>query len=404
MKLWKKDYSLDTRIEKFTVGNDHILDLDLLEFDCKASAAHARMLNSIGVLTEDDLSSLMAGIDEILELHGRGEFTLREQDEDCHTVIENFLTEKCGDAGKKIHTGRSRNDQVLTAIRLFEKAEIREIGELLDAFGESLDRVSARFGKIEMPGYTHMQKAMPTDVKTWMGSYRAAVNDDKRLLANVVEMIDQCPLGTAAGFGVPVLDLDREMTSKELGFARVMENSMYAQMSRGKFEAIIIGACSSIMFDLNKLASDLTLYNMGEFGLVTLPDKICTGSSIMPQKRNPDVLELIRAKYHVVLGEEFKVKSLISNLISGYNRDIQLTKEPLFTAIETTKSCLDITAFVLDGMTIDEEACKAALTDELYATEKAYKLVKRGVPFREAYRIAANTDAYKKATRSQGDK
>ncbi len=404
MKLWKKDYSLDTRIEKFTVGNDHILDLDLLEFDCKASRAHARMLNSIGVLTEDDLSSLMAGIDEILELHGRDEFTIREQDEDCHTAIENFLTEKCGDAGKKIHTGRSRNDQVLTAIRLFEKAQIREIGELLDALGESLDRVCARFGKIEMPGYTHMQRAMPTDVKMWMGSYRAAVNDDKRLLASVVEMIDQCPLGTAAGFGVPVLDLDREMTSKELGFARVMENPMYAQMSRGKFEAIIIGACTSIMADLNKLASDLTMYNMVEFGLVTLPDKICTGSSIMPQKRNPDVLELIRAKYHVVLGEEVKVKSLISNLISGYNRDIQLTKEPLFTAIETTKSCLDITAFVLDGMTIDEEACKAALTDELYATEKAYELVKRGVPFREAYRIAANTDAYKKATRSTGEK
>ncbi len=404
MKLWKKDYSLDTRIEKFTVGNDHILDLDLLEFDCKASRAHARMLNSIGVLTEDDLSSLMAGIDEILELHGRDEFTIREQDEDCHTAIENFLTEKCGDAGKKIHTGRSRNDQVLTAIRLFEKAQMREIGELLDALGESLDRVCARFGKIEMPGYTHMQRAMPTDVEMWMGSYRAALNDDKRLLASVVEMIDQCPLGTAAGFGVPVLDLDREMTSKELGFARVMENPMYAQMSRGKFEAIIIGACTSIMADLNKLASDLTMYNMVEFGLVTLPDKICTGSSIMPQKRNPDVLELIRAKYHVVLGEEFKVKSLISNLISGYNRDIQLTKEPLFTAIETTKSCLDITAFVLDGMTIDEEACKAALTDELYATEKAYELVKRGVPFREAYRIAANTDAYKKATRSTGDK
>lgn len=404
MKLWKKGYTLDQRIERFTVGNDHVLDRELVEHDCAASAAHARMLAKIGILDADELASLEAGLSEILELSRNGEFVISAQDEDCHTAIENHLTERLGDVGKKIHTGRSRNDQVLTALRLYEKAGLAQLQELLEKYSDSLSSAATRFAGIGMPGYTHMQRAMPTTAGTWLGSFRDAAADDAKLLDCALEIIDQCPLGTAAGFGVPVLELDRDMTASELGFSRVMENPMYAQLSRGKFEAMIISACTQILLGLNKLASDLTLFNTSEFAFVVLPDGICTGSSIMPQKKNPDVLELVRASLHVVLGEEVKVKSLISNLVSGYNRDLQLTKEPLFNAVGVTLSCLEVMCVVLDGMEIDEEACRAALTEELFATEKAYRLVKQGMPFREAYRVVASTVALKQATRPNGDR
>jgi argininosuccinate lyase len=387
MKLWDKGENQDSRIGEFTVGNDHILDLRLVKYDCIASKAHAAMLASLGIVLSDELNALEQALDEISALAEKGEFHISVDDEDCHTAIESYLTDRCGEAGRRIHAGRSRNDQVLTALRLYEKNEIVEITQALDLYIEAFSAVVKDFGGIGFPGYTHMQKAMPTTVGTWAGCYVDSAVDNRELLLGILKTIDQSPLGTAAGFGVPVLTLDRDMTANALGFARVMKNPIYAAMSRGKFESIILGGLTQIMLDLNKLAGDLILFNMSELGFVNLPEKICTGSSIMPHKKNPDALELVRAKYHVVLGEEIKIKSLIANLISGYNRDVQLTKEPLFISIDATRSCLNIMSVVLKSLEFDENACNTALSNELFAVEKAYELVERGVPFRDAYRI-----------------
>lgn len=350
MKLWKKHIDPDSRIEKFTVGDDYILDQQLVYFDCKASMAHAKMLYSIGILTQEELSQLLAGLNEIIDLDKQGAFEIRLEDEDCHTAIENYLSAKYGEAGRKIHTGRSRNDQVLTALRLFEKAKLDELKEAINAYDQALQKTILRFGAIVMPGYTHMQKAMPTTVAVWLQSFSCANKDNLLQLSSLRQVLDQNPLGTAAGFGIPSLKLDREMTTRELGFAKVMENPIYAQLSRGKFEAAFISLLSQIMFDLCKLASDLILFNTREFGFVHLSEAICTGSSIMPQKKNPDVLELLRGKYHIVLGEEMKLKSLIGNLISGYNRDIQLSKAPLMYSIQTSLDSLNIAVVVLEEM------------------------------------------------------
>ncbi|MBL6989859.1 MAG: argininosuccinate lyase [Bacteriovoracaceae bacterium] len=391
MKLWKKGYDLNHKIEQFTVGNDPILDLELVQFDCQASSAHAKMLKSIGILSEKELEQLLGGLLEIEKLAASNNFEINVADEDCHTAIENYLVKKFGDTGKKIHTARSRNDQVLTAIRLFEKQKLTQLLELVDSFQKATQLTIKKFGSVEIPGYTHMQKAMPTDIATWLTCFIDSFEDNKLLINSVLEVVDQSPLGTAAGFGVPVLEIDRQMTADLMGFKKVQNNPIYAQLSRGKVESHILHLCSQVMYDLNKLASDLIMQSMVEFGLVTLPVEFCTGSSIMPQKRNPDVLELVRAKYHVVLGEEFKVKSLIGNLISGYNRDTQLTKDPLFTGLGTTMSSLEIMTLVIGGITVEESMCKKALTDELYATKKVYEMVKDGVPFREAYQKIAKS-------------
>ena len=386
MKLWQKDYDLNTEIEKFTVGNDYLLDEKLAAFDCKASIAHAKMLKNIGILKDSELKKLTEGLNEIINLHSKGKFEIKQEDEDCHTAIENFLVKKYGDLGKKIHTARSRNDQVLTALRLYEKDELVKIKELLNRLKEKLEKIAGDYGTVPIPGYTHMQKAMPSSINQWLGCFVSSINDDIKLLNFIYELIDHSPLGSAAGFGVPVFNVDKKLTADLMGFSKVIENPMYAQMSRSKFEASIMHTLSQIMFSLNKLSTDLMMFSMKEFGYVNLPDEFCTGSSIMPQKKNPDVLELMRAKYHVVLGEEFKIKSLVSNLMLGYNRDIQLTKEPLMDSIETTKSCLKIMCLLLEKLKINEKKCKEAMSDELFATEEVYKLVKNGVPFREAYK------------------
>ncbi|MCK5040152.1 MAG: argininosuccinate lyase [Candidatus Aenigmarchaeota archaeon] len=386
MKLWKKNYNLNEKIEKFTVGNDYLLDQKLVKYDCIASIAHAKMLNKIGILTDEELSQLVEGLNEIIDLHSNNNFPISPGDEDCHTAIENYLTSKYGDVGKKIHTARSRNDQVLTALRLYEKDNLKQIRELLMDFKDELNRTAEKYKTISIPGYTHMQKAMPTTIGLWLNSFADAVDDDIPLLDCVFKTIDKSPLGSAAGFGVPNIKIDREYTADLLGFAKVQINPMYCQMSRGKFEFGIINVLSQVMFDLNKLSTDLILFNMKEFGFVEFPDEFCTGSSIMPQKKNPDVLELIRAKYHVVLGEEFKTKSLMGNLISGYNRDIQLTKESLINSVEITQSCLEMMILFLKGIKVNKENCQKAMSKELYATEEAYELVKKGVSFRDAYR------------------
>ncbi|MDD9953180.1 MAG: argininosuccinate lyase [Candidatus Woesearchaeota archaeon] len=377
--LWGTN--VDDTILAFTVGNDYIIDKELLPFDIAASKAHAAMLAKIGVLTGEELEKLTAELDVILT---NKDFEIKLEDEDCHTAIENHLTEKLGDLGKKIHTARSRNDQVLVALRLYEKDTLQNLQKLIQKFMVTTETLAKQHENKPFPGYTHMQKAMPTTVDTWLGSFIAAMQDNVLLVESTLTLIDQNPLGTAAGFGVPVFEIDREFTTEQLGFTKTQENPIYAQMSRGKFEAQILSVFSQVMADLNKLSTDLITFSMQEFGYVTLPKEFCTGSSIMPQKQNPDVLELVRAKYSVVLGEEFKVKNLIGNLLSGYNRDMQLVKEPLFTGMKTTFDCLQIMTLVLEKITIND--CTNAMTKELYATEEAYKLVKNGKPFRDAYK------------------
>ncbi len=389
MKLWDKGTTLDTRVERFTVGNDYILDRALVKHDCRASAAHARMLNAIGVLDAEELLALETALDEIVALDAAGEFEIRPEDEDCHTAIEGYLTEKLGATGRKIHTGRSRNDQVLTTLRLYEKERLDVIRRALCDYDAALGDIVGAEGHVRLPGYTHMQRAMPTTVGAWLGSYRAAARDDLLILDAVAAIIDQNPLGTAAGFGVPVLTLDRDMTTRDLGFARTLENPIYAQLSRGKMEAMLLSACTQILLSINRLASDLMLFTTREFNFVLLSPSVCTGSSMMPQKQNPDVLELLRARYHAVLGEEIKLKSMSANLIAGYHRDLQLTKEPVMRALEATEDCLGILPVVLGGLVFNEARCAAALTPEVYATERALAKVKAGMPFREAYREAA---------------
>ena len=385
MKLWQKKYDVNKEVEKFTVGNDFLLDLKLVCYDCAASIAHAKMLKKIGILNDNELKSMIEGLKEIIRLNKIGKFEIRQEDEDCHTAIENYLVKKCGEIGKKINTARSRNDQVLTALRLYEKDALKEMKVLLVEFCATCNQCIGFYGTIQMPGYTHMQKAMPMTVAMWLGSFVDSMKDAMKLIDAHMSLIDQSPLGSAAGFGVPI-DVNRKMTAEELHFSKVMENPLYCQLSRGKFEADIIHLVSQIMFDLNKLATDILLFSMKEFGYIELPAEICTGSSIMPQKKNPDVLLLVRAKYHVVAAEEFKVKNIMSNLMSGYNRDVQLTKEPLFNAIEITTQSLQVMMVVIAGMAINKQKCAAAMTPELFATEEAYKLVKNGLSFRDAYK------------------
>ncbi len=389
MKLWDKGYEISKIVEEYTVQNDYLLDKKLLKYDCMASIAHAEMLNASRLITDDELKKLTEGLNEIIDLDGKDKFVILQGDEDCHTAIEKYLTEKYGETGKKIHTARSRNDQILAALRLYEKDKLTEIREMLKHFITTVSSAVGRSGDTAIPGYTHMQRAMPSTIALWLSCFKDSAGDNIKLLDTILEIIDQSPLGTAAGFGVPVLDIDRKLTADLLGFAKVQENPYYTQMSRGKFEASILHLCGTIMFDLNKLASDFMLFTTSEFGFIELPKTICTGSSIMPQKKNPDLLELLRAKYHVVLGEEFKVKGIIANLISGYNRDVQLTKEPLLNTIDITMQSISIASVVLEGFKVNDKSCKDAMTDELYATEEVYKLVKAGKSFRSAYKEVA---------------
>ncbi|MDP2749637.1 MAG: argininosuccinate lyase [Nanoarchaeota archaeon] len=383
MKLWQKGQNTNKEIEKFTVGNDYLLDQNLVKYDCIASIGHAKMLRKIGILSDSELKKLEKELKNIIELEKKGQFKIKLEDEDCHTAIENHLTKKLGELGKKIHTARSRNDQVLGALRLFEKNELKEI----EKFAQVLESELKSFARKEnslMPGFTHTRKAMPSSVGLWAGAFAESMNDNIKLLKSANALIDQSPLGSAAGYGVS-LNIPKEFTAKQLSFAKVQNNSLYVQNSRGKFEGTILNALSQIMLDLNKMSTDLIMFSMPEFNYFELPKEFCTGSSIMPQKKNPDVLELVRAKYAVMLSYEFQVKTIIANLISGYNRDFQLTKEPIMKGLYLVKSCLSIMVLVIKNLKVNKEACKKAMTSELFATEKAYKLVKQGYSFRDAY-------------------
>jgi len=383
MKLWHKNYNLNKAVEDYTVGNDYILDSKLVKYDCIASIAHAQMLNKIGVLKISESKKI---ISELKKIQKNG-LKISKSDEDCHTAIENHLVKKLGSIGKKIHTGRSRNDQVLTALRLYYKQELSNLSISAQALIKSL-KIFGKNNKIKFPGYTHTRKAMPSTISLWSEAFAEALQDDMLLLASVKKLIDQSPLGTGAGYGVP-LNVNRKFTAGKLGFAKVQANSIYVQNSRGKFEASILHVVSQIMADLNKLASDLIIFSMPEIGYFELSSEFCTGSSIMPQKKNPDVLELLRAKYHVVVSYEYQVKAIYGNLISGYHRDMQLTKEPVMRGVDIGISSLKISKLIIDNLKVNKENCAKAMTSELFATEEVFKLVKKGIPFRDAYQKVA---------------
>lgn len=385
-KLWQKSkYKLDPIVEAFETKDDLVMDQKLLKFDVQSSIAHAKMLQKIGILTSGELNKLIYGLDEILKLDKVGKFKLQYGDEDIHTKIENYLTESYGEAGKKIHTARSRNDQVLTALRLYSKEQLNEIQKQLLVLIQSFHKFSKKYGDISMPGYTHTQKAMPSSISLWIGNFVESLQNDLILLHTAMRLNDQSPLGSGAGYGVPI-KLDKSFTARLLGFEKVQENPLFCQNSRGKIEAVILASLVSILQTINKFATDLILFTTSEFNFFKVSDEITTGSSIMPQKKNLDIAELLRSKVHLVLGSYVQIISLSSNLISGYNRDIQDSKKPLMESLEITLSSLKMAKILLESISPNKQTLEDAMTGELFATEKAFQLVKQGVSFREAYK------------------
>ena len=363
-----------------------MLDLELLPYDIQGTMAHARMLRKIKILNSKELSILLNGLNKILSLWKIGKFTIDKSQEDSHTAIEAYLTENYGDVGKKVHTGRSRNDQCLTMKRLFTKEKLFEIEKNNQNLIKELESQIKKNGKIKMPGYTHMQRAMPSSVGMWLGSFHDSLEDGLILIDAVIKIIDQNPLGSAAGYGENTLGLDRKFTTKELGFARVQENPMYCAFSRGKFENIVLQTLSSLMFDLGKLASDLLLFTTKEFDFFTLPDSFKTGSSLMPQKKNYDVLELVRGNIGMFNGYQDQIEGIIKNLPSGYDRDLQLTKGPYMQGVKLALDTIEVMTLVIKNLGVKKENLENACTSELYATDEALKLVKQGKSFREAYK------------------
>ena len=387
-KLWDKGYKLDEGVERFTTGEDPKLDMRIIWYDITASIAHAKMLGKIGMLNEDEVQKMVEALEELKELVEEGKFRIKDDEEDSHTAIENFLTERLGDLGKKIHTGRSRNDQVLTALRLYQKDALLNLkGEMEDLL-DRMKRFASNYGRVRFAGYTHTRRAMPTDFETWTNAFMDALKDDMDFLDFVLERIDRSPLGTGAGYGVP-LNLDREYVAKELKFSAVQENPIYTQNSRIKFGFLILQLLSQITLDLNKISSDLVFFSLPEVGYVKLSERICTGSSIMPQKKNPDPLELIRAYHHKIVSNMIFTSELGSNLISGYHRDFQLDKKVLFESFDIVMSSVKIMGTIFENLSVDEERCSESLDEGVLATERVYELVKKGIPFRDAYRIIA---------------
>lgn len=383
-KLWNKGWQLDPIVETFETKGDLLMDQKLVKYDVFGSIAHAKMLNKIGILTEQELDKLIKGLLEIVELDNKGKFNLNLGDEDMHTRIENFLTEKYGEVGQKIHTVRSRNDQVLTAIRLYSKDQLLGIKNELKNLINVFDSFSKKYGSIPVPGYTHMQKAMPSSVALWVESFKESLEDDLILLNSAYKLNNQSPLGSGAGYGVP-LKSDRKYTAKLLEFKKVQNNPLYCQNSRGKIEAIILAVLIQVLLTINKFTSDLMLFTTSEFNFFKVADSLTTGSSIMPQKKNLDLAELLRSKVHIVLGNYTQVVSISSNLVSGYNRDLQDIKKPLIESLEITLESLKVTQILLKNLSPNKSQLGTAMTPELFATGKVLKLVLKGESFRKAY-------------------
>lgn len=386
--LWDKGgVAPDAAIQRFLAGEDVVLDRALFLHDVAGTRAHVRGLGRIGVLSEADTSALVAALDLLAEEWRTGRFVLDERYEDGHSAIEAFVVEKLGDVGKRVHTARSRNDQVQTALRLYMKDRLGELARTSAACARALlDRV-AKDGAVPMPGYTHLQRAVPSSVGIWFGGLAEAFVDDADLALATRTWIDACPLGTAAGYGVN-LPLDRDGVAQELGFARLVVSPVYAQNARGKAEIAVLAALGQALLDVRRLAWDLSLFTTAEFAFVKLPDAYTTGSSLMPNKRNPDVVELLRASYGSVLAAQVDVATTLS-LPSGYQRDLQATKGPFVTTMARGLAALALVPRLVRDLTFDEQRMRAAITRDTFATDRAVSLAAGGTPFRDAYRQVA---------------
>lgn len=391
-KLWekstdKRSSGLAKKVEAFTVGNDYFLDRVLVPYDLAASAVHAGALKFAGILTEEEYLLLTNGLEDILKAWNEGAFEIRPEDEDMHTAIENVLTEKYGELGKKIHAGRSRNDQVLTAVRLYEKEKLNEVlGSAIET-AELLIDFAEKHKPLPMPGFTHTRKAMLSSVALWAGGYAELLIMQIKAAEGVRSLVDRSPLGTAAGFGT-TFSINRELETEKLGFEQPIICATTAQLSRGWVELQLVQYLSALSSVVNRLASDVILYSSEAYGFFDLDEAVCTGSSIMPQKKNPDLAELMRARHSQIAGHASALQILITNLGSGYHRDLQLTKEPVIQSFENILDLLEAARWLISSITPQSENLMKACTRELFAAEAANRLVKdEGMSFREAYRI-----------------
>ncbi|MFA6528941.1 MAG: argininosuccinate lyase [Candidatus Gracilibacteria bacterium] len=399
-KIWfkNKEVRLNKIVEEFNAGEDILYDQEMIPDDVWCSRCYARMLKKHNLLTDKELKQLEQGLDEILALYKKGEFILKVEDEDCHTKIEDYLIEKFGDTGKKIHTGRSRNDQVLVMMRWFLKRKAKFIREKALKLALEFIKFGRKYEMVPMPGYTHMQKAMPTSVGTWMGAFAESLMDDAKLIIAISDdIVDQNPLGSGAGYGSP-FDFDRDWLSREIGFKKTQNNVIYCHNSRGKIEGLVLEACSQIMLTLNRLACDMLFFTTQEFQFFKMDDSISTGSSIMPQKKNLDVAELIRGRTATVIACRSEATMNILNKISGYHRDGQDIKRPLFLGLKYTEMSLDAMGVIIENIEPNKEILMKSMLDcpGLFAAHKAFEKVKEGMTFRDAYReIGSNIDKIK---------
>ncbi len=385
MKLWDKGYSIDKKIDVFTVGNDRALDEVLARYDVIGNRAQAVMLNKIGVLTDDELKDILRELDVIAADIEKGGFTIGDEFEDVHSKIEFMLTERLGDTGKKIHTARSRNDQVLTDMHLYVRDELLHIRDGVKRLFDLLLGLSEKYKDVLLPGYTHLQVAMPSSFGLWFGAYAESLVDDVYMIGAAYRVADQNPLGSAAGYGSS-FPIDREETTRQMGFSQMKVNSVAAQMGRGKLQKTAAFAMASVAGTLSKMAMDVCLYMSQNFGFVSFPDELTTGSSIMPHKKNPDVFELIRAKCNRVQALPNELILIQNNLPSGYQRDLQLLKECFVPAVSMLKSCLEMAAFMLENIRVSEGLLDDERYKYVFSVEEVNRLVLSGMPFRDAYK------------------
>jgi argininosuccinate lyase len=385
-KLWQtSNGGLHPLVEAFTVGDDYIFDQQLLPYDIQASKAHAEMLFEMNIINQKEFAQAKQGLQEIIDLWGKDKFSIQKSQEDGHTAIEQYLTEKHGEVGKKIHTGRSRNDQSLVMIRLFMKEKLLEIQKEVNELIASFQKKAEDSNHIPMPGYTHIQKAMPTKVGVWLDSFSAALQDFQGVLNATTSMIDQNPLGSASGFGIENFPLKREITTQKLGFGKTQENPMYCGFSRGFFENTVLQTLSQPMIIAGKFANDMMLFTTQEFNFFSLPNEFTTGSSIMPQKRNYDVFEIMRGNVKVFTSYQIEIQQIVSSIGSGYQRDLQLTKKPFVLGINLCLDTIVLLSTIIQSLKINQQELDKAMSQDLYVTNKVYELVKKGMSFREAY-------------------
>jgi len=385
MKLWDKGLATDQKIDQFTVGNDRELDMQLAAYDVIASRAHARMLSTIGLITESEFEELNGGLNEIAKSIEDGSFTIEYDFEDMHSKIEYVLTEKLGDTGKKIHAARSRNDQVLVASQLYLKAELSAIKTEIKELFDLLIQLADQFKEDLMPGYTHLQVAMPSSFGLWFSAYGESLIDDIHFVNAALKVCDQNPLGSAAGYGSS-FPIDRAMTTEELAFETLKYNVVAAQMGRGKTEKSTAFALSSVAGTLGKMAMDICLYMGQDFNFISFPDELTTGSSIMPHKKNPDVFELIRGKCNKLQAVPNQLTMMLVNLPSGYHRDLQLLKEIIVPSIQELRSCIEMMRFSLKDIQPRKNITDDAKYDYMFSVDTLNELVKSGMPFRDAYK------------------